>query len=110
MLANLHKLEDSGKLSSPKGDVSAKDIVTSIISAANRKMLRAAVGTKNKKESLSESDERSLSRQEDCQMDSRRESESVIHGESFRHNGEIKSPHERRAEAHAPSTRYRYSM
>jgi len=86
MLANLHKLEDSGKLSSPKGDVSAKDIVTSIISAANRKMLRAAVGTKNKKESLSESDERSLSRQEDCQMDSRRESESVIHGESFRLN------------------------
>ena len=83
MLANLHKLEDAGKLSSPKGDVSAKDIVTSIISAANRKMLRAAVGTKNKKESLSESDERSLSRQDDCQIDSRRESESVIHGKKY---------------------------
>ena len=49
MLANLQKLEDSGKMSSPKGDVSAKDIVSSIISAANRKMLRAA--TKGKKES-----------------------------------------------------------
>merc|ERR1719187_961161 len=41
MLANLHKLEDAGKVGSPKGDVSAKDIVSSIISAANRKMLRA---------------------------------------------------------------------
>ena len=49
MLANLQKLEDAGKMSSPKGDVSAKDIVSSIISAANRKMLRAA--TKGKKES-----------------------------------------------------------
>ena len=46
---NLQKLEDAGKMSSPKGDVSAKDIVSSIISAANRKMLRAA--TKGKKES-----------------------------------------------------------
>merc|ERR1719422_2181269 len=54
MLANLHKLEDAGKVGSPKGDVSAKDIVTSIISAANRKMVRAA--TKGKKESSVECD------------------------------------------------------
>jgi len=74
MLANLHKLEDSGKLSSPKGDV--KDIVTSIISAANRKMLRT--GTKGKKESLTDLEGRD-SRQ-DGQAESRRESESVIHG------------------------------
>ena len=78
MLANLHKLEDAGKLSSPKGDVSAKDIVTSIISAANRKMLRT--GTKPKKESLSDQEERSNSRMEESASDSRRESESVIHG------------------------------
>ena len=78
MLANLHKLEDSGKLNSPKGDVSAKDIVTSIISAANRKMLRT--GNKAKKESITDLDERSSSRMEDLSSDSRRESESVIHG------------------------------
>lgn len=79
MLANLHKLEDAGKLNSPKGDVSAKDIVSSIISAANRKMLRA--GTKAKKESTTDLDERSHSRQEESMSESRRESESVIHGE-----------------------------
>jgi len=78
MLANLHKLEDSGKLNSPKGDVSAKDIVTSIISAANRKMLRT--GNKSKKESITDLDERSSSRMEESTSDSRRESESVIHG------------------------------
>jgi len=78
MLANLHKLEDAGKLTSPKGDVSAKDIVTSIISAANRKMLRT--GVKPKKESLSDQEERSSSRMEESNSDSRRESESVIHG------------------------------
>ena len=79
MLANLHKLEDAGKLNSPKGDVSAKDIVSSIISAANRKMLRT--GNKSKKESLTDLDERSQSRMDESTTDSRRESESVIHGE-----------------------------
>ena len=49
MLANLQKLEEAGKVGSPKGDVSAKDIVTSIISAANRKMMK-----KGKKESSAE--------------------------------------------------------
>ena len=76
MLANLHKLEDAGKVGSPKGDVSAKDIVSSIISAANRKM------KKNKKESSVECDsERGSSVTRDLRDDGvRRESESVIHG------------------------------
>lgn len=86
MLANLHKLEDAGKVGSPKGDVSAKDIVTSIISAANRKMLRAA--TKGKKESSVECDsERGTSVARDrvdnsdgIRHETRRESEAVIHG------------------------------
>ena len=78
MLANLQKLEDAGKVQqSPKGDVSAKDIVTSIISAANRKMLRAA--TKSKKESSAELEERNKS-EEKTTSDNRRDSESVIHG------------------------------
>merc|ERR1719228_1764919 len=86
MLANLHKLEDAGKVGSPKGDVSAKDIVSSIISAANRKMLRAA--TKGKKESSVECESErgtSVSRDRVDTMDggrhdARRESEAVIHG------------------------------
>jgi len=86
MLANLHKLEDAGKVGSPKGDVSAKDIVTSIISAANRKMLRAA--TKGKKESSVEYESErgsSMSRDrvdthEGGRHEARRESEAVIHG------------------------------
>jgi len=86
MLANLHKLEDAGKVGSPKGDVSAKDIVTSIISAANRKMLRAA--TKGKKESSVECESErgsSMSRDridthEGGRHEARRESEAVIHG------------------------------
>jgi len=82
MLANLHKLEDAGKVGSPKGDVSAKDIVTSIISAANRKMLRAA--TKGKKESSVECEsERGASMSRDRVEEGRhdrRESEAVIHG------------------------------
>merc|ERR1719350_399823 len=82
MLANLQKLEDSGKMSSPKGDVSAKDIVSSIISAANRKMLRAA--TKGKKESSVEFESErctSVSRDNLSETrDGRRESEAVIHG------------------------------
>jgi len=82
MLANLQKLEDAGKMSSPKGDVSAKDIVSSIISAANRKMLRAA--TKGKKESSVEFESErctSVSRDNLSETrDGRRESEAVIHG------------------------------
>jgi len=85
MLANLHKLEDAGKVGSPKGDVSAKDIVSSIISAANRKMQRAAA--KNKKESSVECDSErgsSVSRDRDShdgsRHEARRESEAVIHG------------------------------
>merc|ERR1719350_537805 len=82
MLANLQKLEDSGKMSSPKGDVSAKDIVSSIISAANRKMLRAA--TKGKEESSVEFESErctSVSRENlSDTRDGRRESEAVIHG------------------------------
>merc|ERR1719228_2968940 len=86
MLANLHKLEDAGKVGSPKGDVSAKDIVSSIISAANRKMLRAA--TKGKKESSVECESErgtSVSRDRVDTMDggrheARRDSEAVIHG------------------------------
>jgi len=77
MLANLHKLEDAGKVGSPKGDVSAKDIVSSIISAANRKMK-----SKGKKESSVECDsERGSSVTRDFRDEgARRESESVIHG------------------------------
>jgi len=75
MLANLHKLEDSGKLSSPKGDVSAKDIMSSIISAANRKIKKTG-----KKEN-STTDLEDLTRDRNDELsDSRRESESVIHG------------------------------
>ena len=78
MLANLHKLEDSGKLSSPKGDVSAKDIMSSIISAANRKIKKTG-----KKEN-STTDLEDLTRDRNDELsDSRRESESVIHGEKF---------------------------
>ena len=85
MLANLQKLEDAGKMNSPKGDVSAKDIVSSIISAANRKMQRG--GVKGKKESSVECEshgERGASMSRDNLKDgdgTRRESESVIHGE-----------------------------
>ena len=79
MLANLHKLEDAGKLSSPKGDVSAKDIVSSIISAANRKIKKTG-----KKESsgtdLDELANLSSQSRHDELSDSRRDSESVIHG------------------------------
>ena len=84
MLANLQKLEDAGKMSSPKGDVSAKDIVSSIISAANRKMQRAA--TKGKKESSVECEnERCTSVSRDALDGGRRESEAVIHGEGQHH-------------------------
>ena len=78
LMENLRKLEEAGKIGSPKGqDVSAKDIVSSIISAANRKMLKASSG-KGKKESSVESERgSSMSRLEDGV---RRESEAVIHG------------------------------
>ena len=78
MLANLQKLEDAGKVQSPKNDMSTKDIATSIISAANRKMLRTITGSsKGKKESLSDCDRLDETRT----SESRRDSESVIHGE-----------------------------
>jgi len=82
MLANLHKLEDAGKVGSPKGDVSAKDIVTSIISAANRKMLRAATKGSKKENSVEMDNERILGSgsRERLDGDGRRESEAVIHG------------------------------
>ena len=78
LMENLRKLEEAGKIGSPKGqDVSAKDIVSSIISAANRKMLKASSG-KGKKESSVESERgSSVTRMEEGV---RRESEAVIHG------------------------------
>lgn len=46
LLSNLQKLEDSGKVQqSPSRDVSAKDIVSGIISAANRKIQRTSTTT-----------------------------------------------------------------
>ena len=81
MMDNLRKLEDAGKVGSPKGDVSAKDIVSSIISAANRKIARTAA--KGKKESSVESERgSSVSRETGEAAWGRRESEAVIHGES----------------------------
>ena len=45
LLNNLQKLEESGKVVSPRQqEVSARDIVTGIISAANRKMQRGGGG------------------------------------------------------------------
>ena len=50
LLTNLQKLEAGGKVASPNREVvTAKDIVSGIISAANQKMLRA---NKNKKDSV----------------------------------------------------------
>ena len=49
LLHNLQKLEEAGKVQSPGREVSAKELVTGIISAANRKMHRnknAVVATK----------------------------------------------------------------
>ena len=56
LLSNLQKLEDSGKIQSK--DVSAKDIVSGIISAANRKMLRSQnkVSSSSKKDSVGSSE------------------------------------------------------
>merc|ERR1719394_1392205 len=81
MLENLKKLEDAGKVGSPKGDVSAKDIVSSIISAANRKMLKKATGKEKKESSVECESERGSSVTRDSRdFGTRRESESVIHG------------------------------
>ena len=102
LLSNLHKLEESRKFpgsSSGRDNVSAKDIVTGIISAANRKMLRAAAGSssKLKKDSsdasnyfpapgTNESGKQPppLSKRASCSeipsTGSRRNSESVLHG------------------------------
>ena len=104
LLSNLQKLEDARKVpanSANRENVSAKDIVTGIISAANRKMLRAATGSGNKpkKEStessaiISAGDPHSAKQQHPVSSDlkrvscddirhpdSRRNSESVLHG------------------------------
>ena len=42
LLNNLQKLEEAGKVQSPNREVSAKDIVSGIISAANRKIQRSS--------------------------------------------------------------------
>lgn len=113
MLANLHKLEDAGKVGSPKGDVSAKDIVSSIISAANRKMLRAA--TKGKKESSVECESErgtSVSRDRVDTMDggrheARRDSEAVIHGAL--QIGSCVPGVDGERDADTPDAEYRYS-
>lgn len=52
LLHNLQKLEESGKMMSPGRDVSAKDIMSGIISAANRKMHRHSKSSANKRDSL----------------------------------------------------------
>ena len=54
LLRNLQKLEDSGKIQQSAKDVSAKDIVSGIISAANRKMLRSQnkISSSSKKDSV----------------------------------------------------------
>ena len=56
LLTNLQKLEGSGKVGSPVRDISAKDIVSGIISAANQKMLRPGKG--GKKESVESANRR----------------------------------------------------
>ena len=82
MLENLQKLEEAGKVGSPKGDVSAKHIVSSIISAANRKMLKAVSGKTKKESSVECESERGSSVTRGETIDGvRRESESVIHGQ-----------------------------
>lgn len=75
LLTNLQKLEGSGKVASPNRDiVSAKDIVSGIISAANQKMLRA---NKTKKDSL---DSVGNLKSRDKSPASRRYSEAILHG------------------------------
>jgi hypothetical protein len=82
LLNNLQKLEDSGKVSSPGREVSAKDIVSGIISAANRKMQRAA--NKNKRDFVDSSASAMIQRPVVASVpspvanSSRRNSESVI--------------------------------
>ncbi len=99
LLSNLQKLEDAGKMVSPSRDISAKEIVSGILSAANRKVMRAATqGKTSKKESVSSSSSNSKSQQKLDTIDSssnsangsqnnngkqpasRRNSESVFHG------------------------------
>jgi hypothetical protein len=101
LLSNLQKLEDARKVPANTANVSAKDIVTGIISAANRKMLRAATGSgsKPKKESSESnivippgephstkpqhpisSDLKRVSCDDIHHPDSRRNSESVLQG------------------------------
>ena len=90
LLSNLQKLEDSGKMGTSSGskDVSAKDIVSGIISAANRKMLRAATGSQgksSKKDSLGSNEAKTSKldiseNHKHLTATSVRNSESVFHG------------------------------
>jgi len=52
LLTNLQKLEGSGKVGSPVRDISAKDIVSGIISAANQKSKMMRPGKSGKKDSV----------------------------------------------------------
>ena len=84
LLSNLQKLEEAGKVGGSSKDVSAKDIVSGIISAANRKMLRAATagGKSAKKESIESQTDGGKRVSEDqtskSNHGSRRNSESVL--------------------------------
>ena len=80
LLSNLQKLEDAGKISSK--EVSAKDIMSGIISAANRKMLRSQNKSTSKKDSVGNETSKSTPKLdlEKSSGTSRRNSESVFHG------------------------------
>ena len=82
LLSNLQKLEESGKMNvlSPSRDMSAKDIVSGIISAANRKMLRAATGGRDKATGKKDSLDGEVGRPDHSKSNhsSRRNSESVL--------------------------------
>ena len=91
LLSNLQKLEEAGKMSSSSSnnkEVSAKDIMSGIISAANRKMLRSQnkSSTSSKKDSVGNETSKStpkldhLEKSNNSNATSRRNSESVFHG------------------------------
>ena len=92
LLSNLQKLEEAGKMSSSSSnnkEVSAKDIMSGIISAANRKMLRSqnkSSTSSSKKDSVGNETSKStpkldhLDKSASSNATSRRNSESVFHG------------------------------
>ena len=88
LLSNLQKLEDAGKMNSTSSkEVSAKDIMSGIISAANRKMLRSQnkSSTSSKKDSVGNETSKSTPKLDHLEKSSssttsRRNSESVFHG------------------------------